>query len=77
MSDLSKVISRQEAVGLVQDGMTLGLLGFVTLSVPEDQRPAFDDCRCFAVSDPVDDRDKGYLLLSQDGTRLYVVECFL
>ena len=47
------------------------------LSEPEDQRPAFDDCRCFAVSDPVDDRDKGYLLLSQDGTRLYVVECFL
>ena len=33
---MNKVISRQEAVGLVQDGMTLGLLGFVTLSVPED-----------------------------------------
>lgn len=47
------------------------------LSVPADQRPDFDDCRCFAVSDPVDDRDRGYLLLSQDGTRLYVVECFL
>ena len=47
------------------------------LSVPADQRPDFDDCRCFAISDPVDDRDRGYLLLSQDGTRLYVVECFL
>ena len=47
------------------------------LSVPADQRPDFDGCRCFAVSDPVDDRDRGYLLLSQDGTRLYVVECFL
>ena len=47
------------------------------LSVPEDQRPDFDGCRCFAVSDPADDRDKGYLLLSGDGARLYVVECFL
>lgn len=47
------------------------------LSVPADQRPDLDDCRCFAVSDPVDDRDKGYLLLNQSGTRLYVVECFL
>lgn len=33
---MSKVISRQEAVGKVKDGMTLGMLGFVTLSVPED-----------------------------------------
>ena len=47
------------------------------LSVPADQRPDLDDCRCFAVSDPVDDRDKGYLLLNQSVTRLYVVECFL
>ena len=40
---MNKVISRQEAAGLVQDGMTLGLLGFVTLSVPEDH--AALDCR--------------------------------
>lgn len=47
------------------------------LSVPEDQRPDFDDCRCFAVSDPADPRDRGYLLLSRDGTRLYAAEFFL
>ena len=47
------------------------------LSVPEDQRPDFDGCRCFVVSDPADERDKGFLLLSADGTRLYVAECFL
>lgn len=33
---MRKVISRQEAAALVQDGMTLGMLGFVTLSVPEE-----------------------------------------
>lgn len=33
---MSKVISRQEAAKLVQDDMTLAMLGFVTLSVPED-----------------------------------------
>ena len=33
---MNKVISRQEAVGLLKDDMTLGMLGFVTLSVPED-----------------------------------------
>ncbi len=36
VSTLRKVISRQEAAALVQDGMTLGMLGFVTLSVPEE-----------------------------------------
>lgn len=33
---MSKVISRQQAVSMIKDNMTLGVLGFVTLSVPED-----------------------------------------
>lgn len=33
---MNKVITRQEAVGMIKDGMTLALLGFVTMSVPEE-----------------------------------------
>lgn len=33
---MSKVIDRRKAVSLIEDNMTLAMLGFVTLSVPED-----------------------------------------
>ena len=50
---MNKVISRQEAAGLVQDGMTLGLLGFVTLSVPEDLLASLEE-RFLAEGHPRD-----------------------
>ena len=50
---MRKVISRQEAAALVQDGMTLGMLGFVTLSVPEERLVSLEE-RFLAEGHPRD-----------------------
>ena len=47
------------------------------LFVPADWRPDPAACRGFTAPHPTDERNKLYLLLSDDGTRLYVLESFL
>lgn len=47
------------------------------LSVPMDWRPDPGACRCFTKAHPSDSRNTLCLLLSADGTRLYVAESFL
>ena len=47
------------------------------LSVPAKWRPDGAACRCFTKAHPTDGRNRLWLLLSADGTRLYAAESFL
>lgn len=46
------------------------------LSVPEAERPDMERCRWYTTADPDDARNRLYLLLSPDGTRLFILESF-
>lgn len=74
-SPLETALSWQEAPAETSRAAEMTQL-LEDLSVPEAERPDMDLCRWYTAADPDDTRNRLYLLLSPDGTRLFILESF-